>query len=402
MAETAANQAYDAFARLARIGAGTTGGVDELLRDSGALALSALELRRVAVYRLHPSGEVVPVVNCGESALEPVGGMVWSLDRRPIFRRAYDERRAVRVEGTGEDPVLPKTLLGGLDRSADGPVVLAPLWGATTCLGFLAGEDGEFPQERLDKFSAFADVLGAFLEQWLERDRLHRLDDLKSHFIALASHELRAPVSVIHGIGVTLNQRREALADDDVARLHGVLNEQTDHLVQLISQLLDLSRLEASAIKLDRQEIPVRDRIERIVRGVVPDYAEKIDVDVPDELATVADPAAFERIVANLVTNAVRYGEPPIRIAAEQRDTHFRLRVEDHGDGVASEFVPRLFERFTRAGGQEKVSGTGLGLAIAQSYANAHGGELLYEPAQPKGARFELVLPRPHGPASET
>ena len=398
MAETAAND-FQAFAQLARVGAATSGGVDELLRESSSLAIDALALRRAVLYRLHPSGDVVPVVNCGEPPLEPVGGNVWSLDHRPIFRRAYEERQAVLVHGTGEDPVLPKALPGEQDRFSSAPVALAPLWGTTTCLGFLAGEDGGFPADRLARFGAFAAVLGAFLEQWLERERLHRLDDLKSHFIALASHELRAPVAVIHGIGVTLNERREALAYDDVARLHGILNEQTDHLAKLVNQLLDLSRLEASAIQLERQRIPVRERIERIVRGVVPQHADAVEVDVPEDLATVADPAAFERIVANLVTNAVRYGEPPIRIAAEQRDTHFRLRVEDRGDGVASDFVPRLFERFARADTKHTSSGTGLGLAIAQSYANAHGGELLYEPAQPKGARFELVLPRPHAPA---
>ncbi len=391
MAEPAANDRYEAFARLARVGAATAGGVDELLHESGELALSALRLRRSVVYRLYPSGDVVPVANCGTPPLEPVGGAVWTLDRRPVFRRAYDERRAVTLEGTGEDPTLPR--LGGERR---GPIVLAPLWGSKTCLGFLAGEDGLFDSDRLAEFSAFADVLGAFLEQWLERDRLHRLDDLKSHFIALASHELRAPVSVIHGIGVTLNERREALAYEDVARLHGVLNEQTEHLAHLVNQLLDLSRLEASAIKLERQEIPVRSRVESIVRGVAREHADAIEVEVPDDLATAADPAAFERIVSNLVTNAIRYGAPPIRIVAEQRDTHFRLRVEDRGRGVASDFVPRLFERFTRSTDSKQVLGSGLGLAIAQSYANAHGGELLYEPAQPHGARFELVLPRPH------
>jgi two-component system, OmpR family, sensor histidine kinase MtrB len=133
------------------------------------------------------------------------------------------------------------------------------------------------------------------------------------------------------------------------------------------------------------------------VRTVAPEHARAIEVDVEPELETVVDPAGFERIVSNLVTNAIRYGAPPIRIGAQQRDTHFRLTVEDRGDGVSKEFVPRLFERFTRSDeAAPRTTGSGLGLAIAQSYANAHGGELLYESAEPKGARFELVLPRPH------
>jgi signal transduction histidine kinase len=110
----------------------------------------------------------------------------------------------------------------------------------------------------------------------------------------------------------------------------------------------------------------------------------------------VADRAALERIVTNLVTNAFRYGAAPVTVRAEQNDRHFRLSVEDCGGGVAAEFIPDLFERFSRSEGSRAGSvGTGLGLAIARSYARAHGGDLLYEDASPHGAKFMLVLPQP-------
>ena len=81
---------------------------------------------------------------------------------------------------------------------------------------------------------------------------------------------------------------------------------------------------------------------------------------------------------------------------AEQRDRRFRLVVEDHGRGVAPQFVPRLFDRFTRSEGSAAGRrGAGLGLAIARTYARAHDGDVLYEPAEPSGARFLLVLPQP-------
>jgi signal transduction histidine kinase len=108
-----------------------------------------------------------------------------------------------------------------------------------------------------------------------------------------------------------------------------------------------------------------------------------------------ADPKAFDRIVSNLVVNAIHYGRAPITIAARQRDHHFRLAVEDRGAGVPHEFVPHLFDRFSR-GADGCGDGSGLGLSIAKSYAQAHGGELVYQSAHPHGARFELVLPRPH------
>ena len=84
-----------------------------------------------------------------------------------------------------------------------------------------------------------------------------------------------------------------------------------------------------------------------------------------------------------------------MRISAEQRDRHFRLAVEDRGRGVNPDFVPQLFERFSRSGeSTEMTQGAGLGLSIAQSFAHAQGGDLIYSPATPHGARFELVLPR--------
>ena len=76
-----------------------------------------------------------------------------------------------------------------------------------------------------------------------------------------------------------------------------------------------------------------------------------------------------------------------------QNDRHFRLTVEDHGDGVSPAFVPRLFERFSREARADGAKGSGLGLSIAQAYAQAHGGQLFYEDASPHGARFQLVLP---------
>jgi signal transduction histidine kinase len=140
----------------------------------------------------------------------------------------------------------------------------------------------------------------------------------------------------------------------------------------------------------------VRERVHEIVEAAAGERADEVEIDVDPELATNVDPNALDRIVSNLVTNALRYGSRPIRVRAQQQDRHFRLAVEDHGDGVAAGFVPRLFERFSRAEGVPPKIGSGLGLSIAQSYAQAHGGQLFYEDASPKGARFQLVLPAPH------
>jgi signal transduction histidine kinase len=171
------------------------------------------------------------------------------------------------------------------------------------------------------------------------------------------------------------------------------LLQQTQRMASLIEQLLDLSRLDAEAIDIAPEPIRVREHVREIVASVAADPS-AVDVAIADDTVAVADRAALERIVSNLVTNAFRYGTPPVTVRAEQNDRHFRLSVEDRGAGVAAEFVPDLFERFSRSHEATAISvGTGLGLAIARSYARAHGGDLLYENATPHGARFSLVLP---------
>jgi signal transduction histidine kinase len=246
-------------------------------------------------------------------------------------------------------------------------------------------------------------TLGALTGLALDRSRLfaheresrlalERADELKTQFVALAAHELRTPVASIHGIARTLEARLASLSEADRGDLVRTLAEQTTRMAALVEQLLDLSRLEAHAIPIRPEPIAVRSEVEDIVTTAAGERTADVDVAIEPKLVTVVDRSAFERIVSNLVVNALRYGDAPVKLTAEQQDRHFRLAVEDRGEGVPLEFVPNLFERFTRAA-ERRQPGTGLGLAIAQAYARAHGGELAYQPASPHGARFELVLP---------
>jgi signal transduction histidine kinase len=237
------------------------------------------------------------------------------------------------------------------------------------------------------------DRVRLFEQEHAARVELERADKVKANFIALAAHELRTPVTTIHGFVQTLHSLGDRLSADEQAQLRTALEQQTARMASLVEQLLDLSRLDADAIDIAPQLLRVREHVEDVVRAAAGDRADAVEIDVPPELEAVADPNAFERILTNLVTNALNYGDPPVIVRAEQTDRHFRLSVEDRGRGVSPEFVPDLFERFTRSEFSRERRGTGLGLAIAQSYARAHDGELVYEAAQPHGARFKLVLP---------
>jgi signal transduction histidine kinase len=233
-----------------------------------------------------------------------------------------------------------------------------------------------------------------FTQEREARAALERADELKTNFVALAAHELRTPVTSVVGFVETLVRRERELPEGMRQELQQALLEQARRMRNLVEQLLDLSRLEAEAVEIRPERVGVRDRVEELVAAAAGERAGDVEIAVAPELEATVDASAFDRILTNLVVNALRYGEPPVVVGAEQRDRHFRVSVEDRGSGVPPEFVPQLFERFARSElARSHPGGSGLGLAIACSYAKAHGGDLLYEDAAPHGARFELVLP---------
>ena len=234
-----------------------------------------------------------------------------------------------------------------------------------------------------------------FAQEREARAALEHADELKSEFVALAAHELRSPVGAIYGISETLAARAAQLSSEQTAELQGALTQQIRRLRELVEQLLDLSRLDAQAVVLKPQRVSVREQLEQIVDSVAPLAAEPIAIEVDPDLVAEVDVDALDRIVTNLVSNACRYGEPPIAVSAEEAHGTLHVTVSDSGPGVPEEFVPQLFDRFARSSaGAAAASGTGLGLAIARSYARAHQGEVRYRPAAPRGAAFELTLPR--------
>jgi signal transduction histidine kinase len=220
-----------------------------------------------------------------------------------------------------------------------------------------------------------------------------RADRRKTDFVSVASHELRTPISVVHGIAATLHARIGDLDEVQAKALLGTLVHQTDRLRELADQLLDLSRIESRA-GLKRERFRPRERLQELLPRIASDRDVDVHVGVDAGIELDSDPVAFERVAANLILNALRYGAPPVEVYAEDGG-RFRLVVEDHGEGVPAEFVPHLFERFSRSDETRRggTPGAGLGLSIACAYADALGGRLEYEDADPHGARFILSLP---------
>jgi signal transduction histidine kinase len=306
-------------------------------------------------------------------------------DRRSLLDKALGERRAV----------------------VEGGRVAVPLLVDGRCLGFLvADRDGAelgLGADDLDLLSAVGLLAGLFVakvEQFeeLQRalDELRRVDARKDEFVAVASHELRAPIAVVHGIAATLHVRGDELDHSQLVELRGALYEQSSRLQELTEQLLDLSRFDAGQIGVELHRFHPRDSVDGLLPRLAPDRMGDVTVEIDPRQEVVSDPVAFERVVGNLIANALKYGAPPVVVRAAGDGGPFRLFVEDRGPGVPPDFVPQLFERFTRADHGTR-GGAGLGLAIARGFAEAVGANLAYEPAEPHGARFVLVLPTKSG-----
>jgi signal transduction histidine kinase len=238
------------------------------------------------------------------------------------------------------------------------------------------------------------DRVRLFEQEHQSRLALERANELMTNFVALAAHELRTPVTTVHGFVQTLNHLGDRLAESQKDELRLALEQQTARMAALVEQLLDLSRLDAEAVEVKPQELDLRQRLEEVVAVAAGSRLADIRVEVVGPSVAVVDPSILDHIVTNLVTNALRYGQAPVLVSAVVDGGQVRISVEDAGPGVAHEIEETLFERFTRAGvARDRVAGTGLGLAIAHAYARAHSGDLRYERGQPAGARFVVELP---------
>ena len=247
----------------------------------------------------------------------------------------------------------------------------------------------QFTRDEVELLQIVAERVAIAIERAQLHEELIQLDQLKLNFVAIASHELRTPATSVYGVLKTLSDRGPQLNEELREELIRVGVEQGERLRRLLEELLDLSRLDARAVTVAPRPVVLKAALFDVVRGALA-TADAVELDIPEDLAAVVDPLVLERVVSNLVANAVRYGAPPIRIVAQQRDRHLRVAVEDAGPGVPKELEGRIFDRFARGGGE---TGHGLGLAIARAYAQAHGGDLVYDP-RPGGARFELLIPQ--------
>jgi signal transduction histidine kinase len=243
-----------------------------------------------------------------------------------------------------------------------------------------------------DEIGGLARSFNRMATELAETDRVRR--DL----VANVSHELRTPLTALQA---TLENIIDGIATADPSTLQTML-AQVERLGRLVTQLLDLSRLEAGTVPLDRQDFAIEPVLAHAVREQklhAPDVDIAMTVE-DDDLAADGDPERVHQVVANLLENAVRHSPAGsgVEVRARRSSNGVTIEVIDEGPGIPEQDADRVFERFYRADAARATSngGAGLGLAIARWIVDLHGGEIHPERREPHGCRMVVTLPGAH------
>jgi two-component system sensor histidine kinase KdpD len=351
--------------------------------------------RRVSEILRGPAEVLLPQANGHLASLDegPVG------DRREtaVAQWAFDHRR---LAGLGTD-----TLPGAAS-------LWLPLEGTQAALGVLGVRpaDSLLPlvPEQVDLLEALARQAASGLERVrlaedAERARLAaETERMRSTLLSSVSHDLRTPLATITGAASTLLDPAP-LTDEARRELHGAIHDEAERLNRLVTNLLDITRLESRSVEIGREWQPLEElvgtalaRLERSLEG------RPVTVSIPEDLPLVAvDGLLIEQVLVNLLDNATRYTEPgsPLRVAASVVDGSLLVEVADEGPGLPAGDEERVFEKFYRAArGQQ---GSGLGLPICRAAVAAHGGRIWAENRPRGGVAFRFTLPLGKAPPLE-
>jgi signal transduction histidine kinase len=219
-------------------------------------------------------------------------------------------------------------------------------------------------------------------------------------FVSMAAHELRNPLTAIKGFTRTLMLKADVLTDERKNEYLSMVNEQSNRLAHLVEDLMQVSRIDAGRVTLEPRALDLEDTLAGLLdqfrtkwsgREIVVDHR-------GDTMSPVlADPHKLEEILINLIDNAVKYsGESaPVEVSIGTEGPEVRVSVRDHGDGIAPEEIPNLFQKFARitTTSTAEIPGTGLGLFIVKGFVVAHGGRVWVDSTLGEGSTFTFTLP---------
>jgi len=320
----------------------------------------------------------------------------------PQHMREAHERGLRHFLRTGEGPVLNRRIeIVGMHRAGhEMPIELsiAPVYADGTV------EFSAFVRDITARKQAEADLARTNRELAEARDQAEEASRAKSAFLANMSHELRTPMNAIIGVSEMMQEdARELGRADDIGRLERVLRA-ARHLLAVINDILDLSKIEAGRIELNIETFavaPLLDEVAATVRTLADKNADRILLECPPQVGSLtADLTRVRQILLNLASNAVKFTENgTVSLTAERihgiEGDWIVLRVSDTGIGMSPQQTTRLFQDFMQADASttRRYGGTGLGLAISRRYCRAMGGDITVESAPGRGSTFIVSLP---------
>jgi len=226
---------------------------------------------------------------------------------------------------------------------------------------------------------------------------LRRLEKLKEENVSLVSHDLRAPLTIITGRAALLRRRfAQEGSPEDVQSVEAI--QRSAHRMEaMIQDMIDTSRLETGRIELHRVPTDLIELIGDLVDAMTPSWERsRVQIRVHDDVPVISlDRGRIERVVTNLLTNALKYSpaDAPVTIDVRQSDREEVVSITDHGSGIPHEELPRLFQKYVRAGVGRRGTGLGLGLYIARMIVEASGGRIGATSTLGKGSTFWFSLP---------
>jgi PAS domain S-box len=222
-----------------------------------------------------------------------------------------------------------------------------------------------------------------------------RLERSRADLVSTVAHELRSPLTSVKGFTATLLAKWDRLTDDQKRVMLETVNADADRVTRLITELLDVSRIESGRLEIHRQLVDLPSRARRLIAGRVAagEPEDRFRLVVRGELPeTWLDQDKIDQILGNLLENAVRHGRGTVTIEMEPVEWGVAVSVRDQGEGVAPELAAQVFRQFWR-GNKRRRGGTGLGLFIVKGLVEAHGGTITVQQAPGGGAEFRFILP---------
>lgn len=215
--------------------------------------------------------------------------------------------------------------------------------------------------------------------------------------VSTVSHELRSPLTSVKGYTSLLLNRWDRLQDDQKKMMLEQVHHDADRVTRLITELLDISRLETGRLVLRRQMVDLPTLIKAIIEKVTMEYPDfDVTLSFADDVPQVyADPDKVEQVLTNLLENACKYASPVgigLSAAVNEKTNNVEISVSDEGEGIPADALPKVFTKFFRRA-EGRPTGSGLGLWISRGLVEAHGGNLTAESILGKGSTFRFTLP---------